>query len=310
MANKKSTLVYRTDLVNVGIGQGQKQSVPYLSSMTEFDSNGRVIANSSYSPEGILLEKIETGYDEDGRVIRESYYVEEDVPTEEKSYEYNNEGKLEREVKHYADGSSDITSYRYDSAGILIEKITADDEEEVDAVEKFEYRDNKLTRHEITDAEGNPLLLEEFDYDGKGNLISHIRDDEEAGEYYKMLIKYNEEGQKIAELLHNDEDELVETTWFEMDEKGRIVQSVEESSFSRKVKNFSFDDRGNALGYEETDGKGDKVVVIEHIYDPANNPVSSMVFVNGSGRSAGQHYELRYEYEWYGQARDEWVQEL
>lgn len=305
MANKKSTLVYRTDLVNVGIGQGQKQTIPYLSGMTEFDSTGRVIANSSYSPEGILLEKIETSYDADGRIIRESYYVEEDVPTEIKSYEYNGEGKLIKEMKHYADGSSDITSFRYDSSGILLEKITADDEGEVDAMEKFEYRESKLIRHEITDGEGNRLMLEEFGFDGKGNMISHIRDDEEAGEYYKMLIKYNEEGQKIAELLHNDEDELVETTWFEMDEKGRIVQSVEESSFSRKVKSFSFDDRGNALGYEETDGNGNKVVVVEHMYDTTNNPVSSMVFVNGSGRNAGQHYELKYEHKWYGQTGNE-----
>lgn len=300
MANKKSTLVYRTDLVNVGIGQGQKQSVPYLSSTTEFDAEGRVVVHSSISPEGILLEKIETGYDPEGRIIRESYFVEEDAPTEVKSYEYDEEGKLERELKLYADGSSDITSYRYDSTGILLEKITVDDEKEVDAVEKFDYRESKLTRHEITDSDGNRLLLEEFDYDGKGNLISHIRDDEEAGEYYKMVFKYNEEGQKVAEMLHNDEDELVETTWFELDEKGRVVQTVEESSFSRKVKNFRFDDRGNALGYEETDGKGDTVVVIEHMYDPANNPVASMVFVNGSGRNAGQHYELKYEYEWYG----------
>lgn len=299
MQQKKSTLVYRTDLVNIGIGQGQRESVPYLASQTEYDENGRVILQSSFSPDGLLTEKFVLEYDDSGHVVHETYFIDEGNPTEEKSYEFDENGRVVRQLKHYIDGSADTTSFTYNQDGFLTDKITINDEDEVETRETFAYCGNKLIKHEIVDQEGNILLSEDFLYDEKGKLIEHIKDDEEGGEYFKLVTKYNEDGRKLAEMLYSEDDKLFETTWFEEDSQGRVVQTVEENDRSRRVKNFHFDDKGNNLGYEETNDNGDKMVVVEHLYDPENNTVSSMVFVNGGGRSMSQHYELKYEYEWY-----------
>ncbi len=299
MQQKKSTLIYRTDLVNVGIGQGQRETVPYLASQTEFDEQGRVLTQMSFAQSGILAEKVIFEYDHEGRVIRETSIAEDGEFADDKTYEYNNEGRLVKQLKHYIDGTADITTFQYNSEGQVTEKITVDDEGETESIETFTYRDDRLTGHEIVDAEHNRLLYDEYVFDENGKLVQHIRDNEADGEYFKLVFSYNSEGHKLSEALHDYEDNLIETTWFEEDEQRRVVQTVEETSRSRKVKQFRFDEHGNNLGYEETNGNGDKMVVVEHHYDERNNPLSSLVFVNGAGRTMSQHYELKYEYEWY-----------
>lgn len=299
MQQKKSTLIYRTDLVNVGIGQGQRETVPYLASQTDFDENGRVLTQMNFAPSGILAEKVIFEYDHEGRVIRETTISEDGEFADDKTFEYDSAGRLVKQLKHYIDGSADITSFQYNSDGQVTEKITVDDEGETESIETFSYRDGRLVGHEIVDGEKNRLIYNEYVFDDAGKLIQHIRDNEADGEYFRLVFSYNSEGHKLSEALYDFEDNLIETTWFEEDEQGRVVQTVEETNRSRKVKHFRFDDRGNNLGYEEINANGDKMVVVEHQYDEQNNPQSSLVFVNGAGRTMSQHYELKYEYKWY-----------
>lgn len=299
MANRKSTRVYRTDLVNVGIGQGQLQSVPYLASQTDYDTDGRVVLQCSYSASGAEVEKTVYEYDQKGRLIHELYYTGEPDPAEENSYEYDDQGKICKEYKHYIDGSKDTTDYSYDANGKLIEKITVDDEGETELREIFQYEGDLLVNHVISDMEGNPLISEEFGYNEKGQIVMQVRDDNETGEYFKLLVEYNESGRKVSERIFDEEDELVETTWFEEDENGRVIQTVEENSLRRHEKHFFYDDHGNGIGYEEVNQNGDKVVVVEHQLGDHTHPVASMVFVHGAGRTPGQHYELKYEYIWH-----------
>lgn len=299
MANRKSTLVYRTDLVNVGIGQGQMQSVPYLANQTDYDPENRVIMQCTYSASGVVVEKTVYEYDANGRLVHELYYTGEPEPAEENSYEYDEKGKVCRDFKHYIDGSKDTTDYSYDDSGKLIEKVTVDEDGETELREVFEYKGDQLVSHVITDGEDNPVVSEEFGYNDKGQVIMQIRDDNETGEYFKLMVEYNEDGRKVSEKIFDEDDELVETTWFEEDENGRVIQTVEENSLRRHEKHFFFDDQGNGLGYEEVNQDGDKVVVVEHQLGEHKHPVASMVFVHGAGRSPGQHYELKYEYSWY-----------
>jgi YD repeat-containing protein len=299
MANRKSTQVYRTDLVNVGIGQGQMQSVPYLASQTDYDTESRVIMQCSYSASGVIVEKTVFEYDANGRLVHEIYYTGEPEPAEENTYEYDEQGKVCKEFKHYIDGSKDTTDYAYDDSGKLVGKVTVDEDGETELREVFEYKGEQLVSHVIADGEDNPVVSEEFGYNDKGQVIMQIRNDNETGEYFKLMVEYNEDGRKVSEKIYDEEDELVETTWFEEDENGRVIQTVEENSLRRHEKHFFYDDQGNGLGYEEVNQDGDKVVVVEHQLGEHKHPVASMVFVHGAGRSPGQHYELNYEYSWY-----------
>lgn len=299
MAKRKSTLVYRTDLVNVGIGQGQLQSVPYLASQTDYDVEGRVVMQCSFSASGAVVEKTVYEYDPKGNLVHELYYSGEPEPAEESSYEYGDLGKVTKEFKHYIDGSKDTTDYSYDPEGKLVEKVTVDDEGETEMREVFQYEGELLVDHVILDGEDNPLVSEEFTYNKKGQVTMHVRNDNQTGEYFKLGIEYNDEGRKTSEKIYDEEDELVETTWFEEDENGRVIQTVEENGMRRHEKRFFYDDNGNGLGYEEVNQNGDKVVLVEHQLGEHKHPVASMIFVHGAGRSPGQHYELKYEYVWH-----------
>ena len=299
MPQKKSTQIFKTDLVSVGLGQGQKEISPYLYSHTEYDIEGKVVMQSTFHSSGLISEKNVTEYDNAGRVIREIYYAEEEEPSEIVTYEYNGSGKITGSKKIYGDGSEDTTSYVYDEDNLLIERITKDEEGDVETRETFTYSGAKPVTYEVTDDEGTRLLYEEFEYDEKGHTILHVRDSEETGEYFKLQTEYNDAGQKIKEMIFDIDGRLVESTFFEMDEAGHTVHLVVESGPHRRERKFNFDNRGNDLGYEEINAQGDNTTKVEHQYDMENNPVATTVFINSGRHSMSQHYALDYKYEWY-----------
>lgn len=204
------------------------------------------------------------------------------------------------ERNHYIDGSVDTTQCRYNQLNQLTEKTTRDDDGELEQVEHFRYSGDFLTEHEVVDAEGGQILLEKFEYTTGGKMLLHQLENFETGEFFCLKIEYNTAGQRIAERVYDDEDDLLETTWFTEDDKGRLLQTIEEQGRSRKVKDYAYDEQGQNLGYTETNEQGEQVVVVNHQYDAEGNPLHSMVFVNGGGRVTGsQHYTLDYRHEWY-----------
>ncbi len=300
MSIKKSAHVYRTDLVSLGIAQGQKETVPYLSATTEYDKSGRPTLQISFSSEGGVTEKTILGYDDAGRVIRQVHFSEEEEGAGEKSFEYDTNGTLMVEQTHYLDGSVDATTYRYNQLSQLVEKVTRNEEGEPEAVEHFRYSGEYLTEHEVVDADGERVLMEQFEYTTGGKMIMHQHENEETGEFFRLRVEYDVAGRRIAERIYDDDDNLLETTYFTEREDGKLLQTIEEQGRTKKVKDYAYDDQGHNLGYTETNDQGEQVVVVTHHYDSTGNPVHSLVFVNSGGRVAGsQHYTLDYRYEWY-----------
>ncbi len=299
MAQKKKVSVYRTNLVNVGIGQGQMQTVPYLASVSEYTPEGLTLTQSSFSAEGVLVEKMAWEYDENGKVVRQSYFSEDDEPSEVIIFERNAKGEIVKETKEYIDGSADITTYVYDEKERLTEKVTVDDEGVTDLREVITWSEKLMVKREVIDAEGNRIALDEFVYDPDGHILEHRHIDEETGENFKMVSKYNEDGQKIKDKLYDEDDELVETTRYAVDKSGKLVSSTVESDEKNSTTRYVYDEKGNHLGHEEVNSEGNQVLWVEHTFDEQNNLTGSVVFANGGRVASSQHYELRYAYEWF-----------
>lgn len=299
MPQKKSTSVYRKNLVNVGIGQGMLETRPYLFSFTEYDRNGLTLQQSSFTGDGLLSEKIIRVYDDKGRVVGEDYYTGEEEPSERNTYELDSGGRVVREVKKYLDGSTDTTTYSYDENSHLTEKVTLDEEGNRFETAKFTWENGRMVRHEVFDEEEILTELDEYAYDKEGRVTMHRRQDEDTGENFRMTSTYNEEGLKVADKLLDEEGELIETTRFFYDPAGKLIQSAVESDEKNSTTNYFYDDRGNALGWEEVSDEGDQILWVEHAYDALGNLENSVIFANGRGKSMSQHYELRYEYSWY-----------
>jgi len=299
MALKKKVSVYRTNLVNVGIGQGQMQTVPYLASVTEFTPGGLTRSQSSFSSEGILAEKMAWEYDENGRVRSQSYFSEDVEPSEIILFERNAKGDVLKETKQYIDGSADTTTYVYDDKERLTEKITVDDEGKPDLREVFTWNENLMVKREVFDAEGNITELDEYAYDAAGHMVEHRRVDEETGENFRMVSKYNEAGHKVKDQLYDEDGELVETSRYSFDKTGKVTSLAVESDDKNSTTRYLYDEKGNHLGHEEVNHEGDQVLWVEHTYDGENNLTGSVVFANGGRVAMSQHYELQYVYEWF-----------
>jgi hypothetical protein len=299
MPMKKKTIIYRTNLVTVGIGQGQIEMLPYLFNETEYNSKGAIISQSSYTSDGLLVEKLAFEYDEQDRIITQYYFTEPDEPSEVVEYLRNDKGLLIKDVKKYLDGSFDTTTYLYDEQERLTEKITVDDEGETDLHEKYFWKDKLLIKHEAVDAEGNIVSSEEFKYDEKGNVIEHTQMDEETGESQRTLSTFDKANHKTSDELYNDEGDLMEKVTYKSDESGKLISSEFDSSQKWSTTEYYYDDRGNNLGHLETDEEGNHLVLVEHTYDELNNRLESMVFSNGGTMATNQHYRLKYEYEWF-----------
>lgn len=295
----KKMSTYRTNLVNVGIGQGEMAMIPYLQSVAEFDRNGLTTSRSSYSADGLLSERYAWEYDQNGQVTSEIYSTEEAEPSETITYHRDENGRVISETKKYLDESVDVTTYQYDNEGKLAEKVTVDDEGVTGAREKFEWKDGFLAKHEITDEEGNRVLAEEFLTDARGNVLEHKRVNEESGENFRIVTKYDESNRKISEKLYNENNHLVESTRYIPDEQGRIAASVVKSDQGENTTRHWFDERGYELGQEETDLDGNLIFRVEHSLNESNQLAFSNVFISGNGQRMGQHYELKYEYEWF-----------
>jgi hypothetical protein len=299
MPMKKKTSVYRTNLVTVGIGQGQMETLPYLFNETEYNTKGEIISQSSYTSDGLLVEKMAFGYDQQGRIITQTYYTEPDEPSEVIHYERNEKGLLIKDIKKYLDGSFDTTTYLYDDQYRLMEKISVDDEGATDLHEKFFWKDKSLLKHEVTDSEGNIVSSEEFKYDDQGNVIEHVQMDEETGENQRTVSSFDAANHKTSDELYDEEGNLMEKVTYKTDESGKLISSEYESPEKWSTTEYLNDDQGNNLGHRETDEEGNQLFFVEHTYDQLNNRLESLVFSNGGTLATNQHYRLKYEYEWF-----------
>lgn len=305
MANKKTTRVFRTNLVNIGIGQGEMKTVPYLLSITELSPEGKTTSRSNFSSDGTLLERMEWVYDHQGQVTNEYYFAGEDEPSEAVRYERDGKGRITRDIKKYLDGSEDITTYQYDENNHLTVKLTIDDEGGVYTREIYNWDGDNLILHTLTDSENNIVEKDEFVYDNNGNILEHSRLNEETGENSRIVCKYNDANFRISENIYDGNNFLIESMLYNPGEDGRLLSSETKSIQKSSLTTYLYDERGNHLGQEETDQSGNQVLWVEHTYDEGNNLISSVVFMNGGMPNSSQHYELRYEYEWYDEDQQE-----
>ncbi len=299
MPQKKSTSIYRTNLIEVGIGQGQMKTLPYLYSKTEFSRTGETLTQSTFTADGLPAEKLVWEYNQKGQVVKEEYYSEDEEPSEIVSYEFDAAGRILKSIRHYLDNSEDTTYYLYDASDHLTEKKTLDDEGETDLVETFQWDGNNLVRHEVADGEKNLLSLDEFRHDGKGNITGHNRTDSESGEEFSKVYHRDSQGRLLVEEWFTMEGDLVEKVTYETDPEGRTVNAVREGAGRNSITHYTYDEQGNNTVMEETSEEGDQLAWIEQSWDETGNLTGSVVFFSGRRIQIGQHYELSYEYEWY-----------
>jgi len=297
MPVRKSVILLRKNLNLTPVNDQDQEH--WLYSESGFDHRGSLVEQTIYAQNGSIVEKTVNEYDEQGFLLREQNFVDGDDASEVKLYERNENGLVMKEFRHYIDGTIDTTLYKYDSQNRIISMITINDEGETEKVLSNEYRDDLLLCQQVLDSEGNLIRSDHYKYDDRGNSVEHKRSDKEIGEETFTVTKYNTHGRKQEGTVFNEDGDVITQTFYEEDEKG-LLKTIREASGEKNLQiSFTYDEHGNAIRQEETDGKGKQLMLVQREFDEQNYVVRSEVFVDGQGFTLPQHYEILFRYEFH-----------
>lgn len=267
-------------------------------SFREFDIQGNTTLEMTYSQDGDIHEKTEYHYDDKGLINESIIYGEEDEALERRTIDKDDKGNIISETIHYLDGSCDKISYIFNEAGKLVERITTNDDDEIEAREKFYFTDDIPTKLEKYNEEGK-LIYTQDDIVENGKLKERKIWTSEDGEILTRITKFNEAGQRESELIYDNQDKLIERNNYELDENGRIVKITEENRQKKNVTILSYDDAGRITSQEETDLNDDLVSSIDRIYDEDGQLKSATVTAYIPVTRIYQTYTLIYEYDFF-----------
>ncbi len=293
----KSQTIYRVfhlprEEEQVTAGDGSKYSY------REHDILGNTTLEMTYTQDGDVNEKIEYRYDDKGLINESIIYGEEDEALERRTVDKDDNGNIISETIHYLDGSSDKISYIFNDTGKLIERITANDDEEIESREKYYYTDDIPTKLEKYDEDGK-LIFTQDDIVDNGKLKERKIWASEDGEIRTYITKFNEAGQRENELSYDDQDKLIEKNNYELDDHGRVVRIIEENRQRKNITILTYDDAGQVTSQEETDLNDDLVSRIDRIYDKDGQLKSATVTAYIPIGRTYRTYSLIYEYEYF-----------
>lgn len=122
-------------------------------------------------------------------------------------------------------GETVILTERYNSKGLIIERIETNESKEVVQHELFEYgKKKKLVVHTIlNEKSGQAKEVIKFTFDKWGNEISEERFGPENKLKQKILSKYDLSGKKILEEIFDASGNLIKSTSNTYDNRGMLL---------------------------------------------------------------------------------------
>lgn len=297
MAKKvKSINLFKKDFFPSSASPEKSRSTEYKYSSTEYDNNGHVLLELKFNSDQKLEDKFVNKYNDNGILIEEKHYLSYKDLAEHKTYELDKNGKILKAFKHYSDGSKDTIQYNYNANGDLVERVTIDSYDEVEAKDIFEYEGKNLIKKETHEYD-ELTSKETFEYDPDGNVVEESSWTEE--ESNRRSNVYNEKGKIEKVLFYNKKDELVAKTNYTYDDKDRIVGVTEETPYGNSSTVIKYDDKGNAIEQIEKNEQGEINNSAIRKFNDNNDVVETEVFIEMHGRGVNQQYILKYEYEYF-----------
>jgi YD repeat-containing protein len=296
----KTITTYKLDYMQAKPGSDFSDVAPVISSFNEFDAEGNSLTEITYLANGAVEQRCEYKYNDKGLVVEEILINDEGEVDEKKAYEYNEKGLIIKEFLIYQDESFDTTEYHYDESGKLIEKVTVDPDGEPESRKEISYSNDLVTREVYFDAEGNLLNEIKYTYDEKGNETEVVRFTAEDQKNIRTEYVYNEEGKKTESYTFNTANtanELVAKNLYKEDEKGQLVEIIEQDQFHKYTTVLAYDDNGNMIEQTETNEAGELTNRIQRKFDTNNNLEEVAVTIDRHGAGLNQNYVIQYKYE-------------
>jgi hypothetical protein len=204
------------------------------------------------------IDRIEMKY-KDGHMIEKITYNAQNNPLDKVTYVYDSKGNLRGEnIYLHSEYVQYKTKYDYDNKNRIVAESRYDKDSKPVYTTTYQYKGNNLIKKETTNEKKVVDYSEQFNYDPKGNMISHIT--------FERYDNSNTVDKYIYDALGN------KTDW-----------TVLRNDVPAMKASFKYDDKNNLTATHAVDGSG-KVIeekLYKFEYDTQGNWTKKTVNING-----------------------------
>lgn len=259
----KSLKIVKKEYQRVGYDAQDIEPLEYTEGYAEYDDNGLLVREERYEPDGSLNTLTVNTYNENGELIQTEQYDQDDILLQKTVNHYDDKQRLTAQSNYYGDASEEyVTKYYYDEDDNVVKQevyVNGD----LDYVEKTTtYKDGRRETETENDDYGNPMYIHHYQYDENGRVAVYVRDEVQNKDRRTYEFTYNENGDRVKDLIFDYDMKLIAKVNRTFDEQYRQTEIVEEDLDSYRrismeydgdkvVKNTMFDKKGEITGWAE-----------------------------------------------------------
>ena len=259
----KSLKIIKKEYQRVGYDAQDIEPVEYTEGYAEYDDNGLLLREERYEPDGSLNTLTVNTYDKKGNLVQTEQYDQDHILLQKSVNQYDENGLLVAQSNYYGDASDEyVTKFYYDDDNNVVKQEVYVNGK-LDYVEKTTtYQDGRPETVTENDDYGNVMYVHHYQYDEKGQVSVYSRDEVQNNDRRTYEFTYNDNGDRVKDLIYNYDMMLIAKVVRTFDEQNRQIEIVEEDLDSyrritmeydgdRVVKNTMFDKQGEITGWAE-----------------------------------------------------------
>ena len=259
----KSLKIIKKEYQRVGYDAQDIEPVEYTEGYAEYDDRGLLLREERYDPDGALNTLTVNTYDEQGVLIQAEQYDQDNILLQKTVNQYDENQRLASQSNYYGDATDEyVTKYYYDDNNNAVKQEVYVNGK-LDYLEKTTtYKDGRPDTVTENDDYGNAMYIHHYQYDEKGQISVYTRDEVQNNDRRTYEFAYNENGDRVKDLIYNYDMTLIAKVNRTFDENGRQTEIVEEDLDSYRritmeydgdkvVKNTMFNKDGEITGWAE-----------------------------------------------------------
>lgn len=242
-------------------------------------SEGQLVKESHFNPNGLNFLTIEYEYDGFGNIVKETEYGENHALSRSTEYNYDGNGLLIKTTGFTAVDAENLEeSYhidcQYNDGGQLIREDRMSAEGEYESITEYEYdADGKLSIEKIFEGSSTLVAQYEYSYDDAGNDVECVRKDLLEELFITEKCSFDDKGRLTEKTVTDMSGNVIERTEKEYDEYGNEIRCTVYGDDglirSETVNEYSFDKWGNTVSCKTSDADGNAANRIEYSWSYA-----------------------------------------
>ncbi|MCR4680089.1 MAG: hypothetical protein K5636_00550 [Bacteroidales bacterium] len=225
----KSLKIVKAEYRRVGYDETDIEKTEYVETEASYNEAGQLVKEQRFDPDGNVNTVTINEFDKNGNLFQSEQYDQDNILLQKSVNQYDEDGLLVQQSNYFGDGSTEyITRFVYDNVGHEIRREMYYDGR-LDYVEReMEYQNGRLVKDTENDDYGNTMNIYFYEYDDKGQVVKHIREEVQNKDRRTYEYEYDEKGNRIKELVYDYNDMLIAKTYRKYNENNLLKEIEEE----------------------------------------------------------------------------------